>query len=466
VIGLLSEDSAPSSALSLPLSALSSLARKHRVPGAQLAIHHGGVITSSEVGELEFRTGRRVSRDAAFPVGSITKCFTATVAMILVADGDVDPDAPIGDYVPELGDPGTMISLRQLLSHTSGLADSPDMDEASTSTLRRYVVGHVCRKNLVQPPGVGFSYSNLGYAAAARLIETVTGMSWSEAVESILLRPLEIEPAFVSLPGTKPPRRPFATGHSVNTALGRTRPVRQSRVPADAPAGALAVSAVDLVKLGLIHVGPGRPDVLPAADADQMRQAVPYADPFGLADGWGPGLAVYRQQAADWVGHDGNGDGTSCYLRINPADGWVVALTSNSNTGVGLWQDLQAELARANVPIDPPRVPAPGGRPVVPPRGCTGQYANGDVQYTVTADGNGSIHLSVDGENFVPLTFHEGLTFSVPDPASGRQVFGGRFVCDPATGKVYGIQAGGRLARRQIFAHVAPSAGQRLAPTG
>ena len=291
-------------------------------------------------------------------------------------------------------------------------------------------------------------------------------MSWSEAVESILLRPLDIEPAFVNRLGTKPPRRPIATGHSVNIPAGRTRPVQQSIGPANAPAGALALSAIDLVKLGLMHVRPGASQLLPAAGADQMRQPVPGADPFGLADGWGLGLAVYRQEAADWVGHDGNADGTACYLRINPADGWVVALTSNANTGAGLWQDLLAELARASVPIASSRAPAAAGRQVTPPRGCAGWYANGDVGYAVTADGDGSVHMSVDGENFVPLTFHDDLTFSLVDPDSGRRVLGGRFVREPATGRAYGVQVGGRLAPRQAFPRTSPAAGQRLVSAG
>jgi CubicO group peptidase (beta-lactamase class C family) len=462
VSGLLAESAVPS----LAVSALPALARKHRVPGAQLAIHHGGVTAASEAGELESGTGRRVTRDAAFPVGSITKSFTATVAMILAADGDVELDAPIGECVPDLGDLGDMLSLRQLLSHTSGLSDSSGMAQAPTSSLRRYVAEHVCRQNLVLPPGACFSYSNPGYALAGRLIETVTGMSWSEAVESILLRPLDIEPAFVNRLGAGSPRRPVATGHSVNIPAGRTRPVQQSIVPANAPAGALALSAVDLVKLGLIHVGPGVPGLLSAADAAQMRQPVPGADPFGLADGWGLGLAVYRQEAADWMGHDGNADGTACFLRVDPAGGWVVALTSNASTGAGLWQDLLAELARANVPIAPPRAPAAAGRHVTPSGGCAGWYANGDVEYAVTADGSGSVHLSVDGENFVPLTFLDDLTFSLVDPDSGRRVFGGRFVREPATGRVCGVQVGGRLAPRQVFSRIAPAAGQRLASVG
>ena len=436
------------------LSKFSALARKHQVPGAQFAIYHGGLTVAHEIGELEFGTGLHVTRDAVFPIGSITKFFTATVAMILVADGDVDLDAPVRDHVPEMGDLGTVISLRQLLSHTSGLAESSGMGEKSSSSLRHYIVERVCGRNLLQPPGTGFSYSNPGYVVAGRLIETVTGMSWSEAVESILLRPLGIQPAFVNPPGTIPSRRQVATGHSVNTAVDRIRPVRQELAPAFAPVGALAVSAVDLVKLGLIHVGPGKPEVLPAAYARQMRQAVPCADPFGLADGWGPGPAVYGQQPAEWVGHDGNADGTSCYVRISPADGWVVALTTNANTGAGLWQEFQAELARAGVPINVPRIPMPGGPRVAPPRGCADQYTNGDIQCTVKTGSDGAVYLSADGQNFVRLTFYENLTFtfSAPDPTSLGPVSTGRFVRDPATGRIYGICVAGRLARRRQWA--------------
>jgi CubicO group peptidase (beta-lactamase class C family) len=445
---------------------LPALARKHRVPGAQLAISHHGQTVAGEAGELESGTGRRVTRDAAFPVGSITKCFTATVAMILVADGDLEPDPPISEYLPGLGRLGDLVSLRQLLSHTSGLADISGMEDLSTVTLRRYVADHARDENLVLQPGTGFSYSNPGYALAGLLIEAVTGMSWAEAVESILLRPLEIAPAFVGLPGTPPPARPVATGHSVNVTAGRTRPVRQCAAPAIAPAGALAVSATDLVKLGMLHVGTGVPALLPAAHAATMRRAVPCADPFGLADGWGMGLAVYRHEAAEWAGHDGNADGTSCYLRIDPAGGWVIALTTNASSGAALWRDLLAELARAGIPVGPGRSAAPGGPRTSPPAGCAGRYANGDTEYVVTAGTRGSAHLSVDGENFVPLTFHDALTFSVVDPSSGQQVFGGRFVREPGTGRIGGIHVGGRLARRQLFAQAAPADGRRLASAG
>jgi CubicO group peptidase (beta-lactamase class C family) len=437
---------------------LSALARRHGVPGAQLAIHRAGETRNGETvaveaGELEYRTARPVTRDAAFPIGSISKCFTATMAMILVADGDLELDEPIGEHLPELDDLGARLTLRQLLSHTGGLASGPDSEDVATTTPRRYVVDHCRPRNLVLPPGAGFSYSNMGYVLAGQLIETVTGMSWWEAVESIVLRPLGIEPAFIAAPGRTPTARAVATGHSVNQTIGgRTRPVRQSLAPAEAPAGALAVSARDLVALGLMHIGAGVPGLLPSVYAEQMRQAVPAADPFGLADGWGLGLAVFRDGGALRVGHDGNANGTSCYLRIDPAGGWIVALTTNASTGYGLWQDLLAELAHAGVPIGPARAWAPQERLTAPPPDCVGTYGNGDVDYVVVAQDNGRLHLAVDGDALGPLTVYDGLTFSLWDPTSGRQVPGGRFVRDRATGEVNGVQVGGRLARRRIHA--------------
>src|SRR5262249_50513397 len=72
---------------------------------------------------------------------------------------------------------------------------------------RRYVRDYCRSRLLIQPPGAGFSYSNLGYVLAGHLVEAVTGMGWSEAVESVLLRPLGIDPVFVNPAGSARPSR-------------------------------------------------------------------------------------------------------------------------------------------------------------------------------------------------------------------------------------------------------------------
>ncbi|MGH3754836.1 MAG: serine hydrolase domain-containing protein [Pseudonocardiaceae bacterium] len=424
---------------------MAALIDTYQVPGAQLAVHRGGVTVAAEVGELEHGAGIAVTRETAFAVGSITKTWTATLAMVLVADGDLELDAPLDEHLPELADLGRELTLAQLLSHTSGFAASPDASELATLSLGRYVREHCRRPDLLVAPGTGFSYSSRNYVLAAHLIETITGMSWAEAMESILLRPLGVDPAPVV--GARE-ARPIATGHSVNTTLGRARPVQQELAPAEAPAGALVMSAVDLVALGLMHVGLGVPELLGAADTERMRQAVPAADPFGLADGWGCGLAVFRDQATDWFGHDGNANGTSCYLRIEPASGWVVALTTNANTGSQLWEQLCTELRPPSLPRAAHRRDVSLRAAVAPPAGCVGSYSNGPAEYHVTAAADGGLYLAVGDELTARLACYDDRNFVVQDLASGRGVHLGRFLCDPGTGQVGYLQIGGRLARR------------------
>jgi CubicO group peptidase (beta-lactamase class C family) len=425
------------------------LAGKHRVPGAQLAIHHRGETVSVETGEQVAGTGREVTAATAFPIGSVTKAFTATLAMILVADDDLDLDAPVGEYLPELDDLGAECTVRRILSHTSGLIADPAAAGEIGNSLHRYVIDYCRPRSLLQAPGIGFSYSNLGYVTAGRLIEVSTGMTWWDAMEAILLRPLGIEPAFIG--AQLPVRRRVASGHSVNPASGRARPVQQSLARAEAPAGGLAVSASDLVSLGLLHADPDGTSLLPARWAELMRQPVAGAEPFGVADGWGLGLATFRTGDTDWVGHDGNGNGTACYFRAAPDGGWAIALTSNANTGYGLWQDLLAELGRAGLPIGPHRVRA-STAPARAPLACAGSYVNGDVEYTVTVRSDGQLDLVADGEQLGRATCADDLTFRLRDAATPGQEFYGRFLRDRFTGMVDGIQLGGRLARRSTSA--------------
>jgi CubicO group peptidase (beta-lactamase class C family) len=423
---------------------LSALAQKHQVPGAQLAVHYGGETVAIEVGELEYGTGHQITRDTAFPIGSISKTFTATVAMILVADGDLELDAPLSEHVPELGDLGNEVTLRQLLSHTAGFAGGPDQEVPATASIRRYVLDNCRRQNLVLPPGTGFSYSNMGYVLVGHLIEVITGMSWWDAIESILLRPLMIEPTFIGSPGLQSPGRPLATGHSVNIAVGRSRPVEQFSAPAEAPAGGLAVSAVDLVTLGMTQLDTGAPALLPAAYAEEMRQAVLNAEPLTSADGWGLGVAVFGKGSTAWVGHFGVMNGTYCDVRLDPRSGCVVAFTSNANTGVGMWNEMADELRVAGLPIMDCSNISALGRPTMPPPGCVGSYRNGKLEFLIATTDTGALSITIDGGTTRELMF-EDLSFSAVEQPEMR----GRFLRDPITGQLERIQLGIWVARRQ-----------------
>ncbi|MEU4746484.1 serine hydrolase domain-containing protein, partial [Actinosynnema sp. NPDC023658] len=255
---------------------LTALTREHLVPGAQLAVHHAGRTWTHEVG---------LAADAAVPIGSITKTFTATVAMALVSDGDLELDAPLSDHLAGVADE---LTLRHLLSHTGGLPSDPE--DVRTTSLRHHVRQALRELHPLHEPGAGFSYSNIGYCLIGHLIEVTTGMTWAEAVEAVLLRPLGVRARFTTSPDAD-----VVSGHAVNATTGRVVPVEQSLLPVDAPAGALAASASDLVRFGRM-LGGGAPHLIDPDDLATMREPVDHAEPFA-DQSWFGGLVCEMRES-------------------------------------------------------------------------------------------------------------------------------------------------------------------------
>jgi CubicO group peptidase (beta-lactamase class C family) len=430
-------------------SRLDELARAHRVPGAQLALHTGGQVIAVHTGVADAATGTPFTADTAVPTGSVTKLCTAAAVALLAEDGDMDLDEPAAESLPELRFLPE-VTVRHLLSHTSGLPTGPDSDTAAGLSASRYLAAVCSPRDILFAPGTGFSYSNAGYIAAGRLIEEVTGMTWREAIQALLLEPLGIAPAFLGGPA---PDRPVAAGHARNTASGRPLPVAQNLAPVEAPAGALLAGALDLLALGRALAG--RSTALPPTAAAEMRRPVRGARPGALADAWGAGAALFRSEDRWWCGHDGNAQGTSCHLRVDPETGTVVALTGNAATATALWRDLTGDLDRLTglaVPATPPPVSG-RPRPTALP-GCAGTYRNGAVEYRVGLDDSGHPFLSVDGDRPLPLVCYADLSFDLADPADGHREPGGSFHRDPRTGVVDRVQISGRAARRVADADV------------
>ncbi|GAB2731747.1 non-ribosomal peptide synthetase [Kitasatospora kifunensis] len=422
---------------------LAELARAHRVPGAQLAVRHSGRLTVVETGERQAGNGLPVTADVAFPIASLTKPVTALLVQLLAADGRLDLDAPIGAYLPELSaaSPVGRVTARQALSHTGGLVAAID-ERVPSADRRAWVEQHCDETAVTHRPGTVFSYSDVGYVLAGRLVEVLTGMDWRTAVESMLLRPLGITAAYSGQPGG----RPVAQGHVVQD---RVLPVpEQSFSPLDDPAVGLAASVADLVRLASVYDRTASGVLAPTAAGamldDQTGELA--VGPFGLADGWGLGWSVFHGAGGDWNGHDGSGDGTWSHLRFDPATGTAVALTTNATTGSGLWEDLLADLGAAglNVANHSMRVLSDPGAPVAGPAECWGHYANGEWDCTVEASPEG-LTLSVGSGPRSALTCYADLRFTTE---GGGVPSTGRFLRDPDTGRVELLQLAGRLLRR------------------
>ncbi|WP_328936555.1 beta-lactamase family protein [Streptomyces tauricus] len=421
---------------------LDTLARTHRVPGAQLAVDTGTEFVSVHTGTADAVRGTAFIADTAVPLGSVTKTYTAATVMLLIDDEDLDLDESVADVLPEFQDL-PKVTVRHLLSHTAGLPTGLDSDTAAGLTASRYLSTVCTAEDALFAPGTDFSYSNAGYVAAGRLIEVVTGMTWHEAVRVLVLEPLGITPSFL---GETAPGRPIASGHALNTATGAVRPARQSLAPVEAPAGALLASAPDLLALGRTLIG--RSAVVPSATAALMRRPEEGTDAAPLADAWGLGAALYQQDDRWWCGHDGNAQGTSCHLRAEPRSGVVVAFTGNAGGATALWRDLADELTRLTglrVPTTPAR-PDRGG-PIAFPQ-CAGTYRNGTSEYRISLGADGLPALSIDGDLSLPLVCYPDLSCDLVDPATGLREPGGRFHRDPVDGSVDRVQISGRTARR------------------
>lgn len=434
---------------------LRGLTHDHSVPGAQLTIRRAGKRVSVATGVTRVGTARPVTVDTAFALGSVTKAFTATVVAQLVAQGELEWDDPVCEYLAEFDGAvdGRMsaVTLRHLLSHTAGLVADHELDSSRESSLARYTASAVLTSPLHEP-GRYFSYSNTGYNIAGHVIETVGDMKWQAVVENSLLRPLGIDPVFLS-GGPAAGLRTVADGHTVRP--GRERGVHPVGVYVPdgwAPASGLAGSADDLVALAALHLGdhPDADALLPAADRAEMAARDPRANAFGMADGWGLGLAHYASPDGPWLGHDGTADGGTAHLRFHPRTGTAVALTTNATTGTLLWADLVDILREHGIPVGDHR-PTTSTAPAVQTglNRFTGDYRNGDTRFTVRTHQDGTTLRLTDATGLTAgLALRGDLTFDARRTDAETAPFSGRFVTETATGDVVLMQLGGRSARR------------------
>ena len=161
-------------------------------PGASIAIVRGGRLSELHAIGIADRTGRPVTTDTPFVVGSVSKSLTALAVMRLVDAGAIDLDAPVARYVPRFRTAATdlpQITVRQALSHTSGLPGSAIDLSSPVST----IAGQVASLAAVQPaagPAEGYAYANANYIVLGAVIEAVTGESYPAAMQRLVFGPL------------------------------------------------------------------------------------------------------------------------------------------------------------------------------------------------------------------------------------------------------------------------------------
>ena len=138
------------------------------------------LIARADRGVLERVTFRKFTRDTVIPIASASKWLTAATVMTLVDDGTLRLDDPISKYLPVFTGRKATITIRQALSHTSGLPPQACAGDPGVSL--EACVQHIASvTDGVNPPGTAFRYTSVGFVIVGRIIEKVTGMTFAEA---------------------------------------------------------------------------------------------------------------------------------------------------------------------------------------------------------------------------------------------------------------------------------------------
>ncbi len=165
--------------------------QKQKIPGVSVAVvRNGGIVLAKGYGYSNVEHQIAVKPETIFQSGSVGKQFTATAVMMLVEEGKINLDEKIGKYLGDVPESWKDITVRNLLTHTSGMTDYPqDFDYR-----RDYPEDELLTRAKAIPlgfqPGEKWQYSNLGYVTLGILIHKVSGKFYGDFLQERIFKPL------------------------------------------------------------------------------------------------------------------------------------------------------------------------------------------------------------------------------------------------------------------------------------
>ena len=375
---------------------LDTLTRQYGVPGAAIAVWAGGEMREAAAGVCNIETKVPATPDTLFQIGSITKLYTAALAMQLVEEGKLDLDAPVRAVLPDFAvadeEASGKITLRHLLNHTSGVDGDFFKDAGRGEDRIAKYVRLLKDVKQIHPLGAMFSYCNAGFVVAGRMIEVAAGKGWDKVIRERIAKPLGT-PAFSTLP-EQAMRHQTAIGHVGQPGALMVTPIAYL-AQSNAPAGSMPMArARDVIAFARMMMNDGvaanGTPVLSAESVHRMHLRT-VTCPAGMhIDAIGLGSFLW-----DWngdghyevFGHDGSTIGQAAWLRYHTESETAVALLPNGGNGKGLADALIREVFSEAAGIAPPATPAPRGALVLDAAHYTGRYANSMEEIEVTAEG-------------------------------------------------------------------------------
>ena len=303
-------------------------------PGLAYAVVEDGNIHAEARGKILIGSGRKVTPDTPFLLGSISKSFTAMAVMQLVEAGKVELDTGISHYLAVFSDrPSGAITIRQLLSHTSGYSTLQGNDTHADLTGNKDGISRQVRRIAqwapAYQPATKWEYSNANYEVLGALIEAVSGMKYASYIETKILGPAGMEHSFVA---DGQSHDSMAVGH--RPWFGTKRPLEDTRTdPVTAPQGGVIASARDLARYLAIMMN-GKDDIVSAkAKAEMMHPASAVSPFYGF--GW------FIDTGKETVFHSGSSPGFETLATMVPAKKKGAVVLVNAGSGIGFGETAE-----------------------------------------------------------------------------------------------------------------------------
>jgi CubicO group peptidase (beta-lactamase class C family) len=310
-------------------AAIEDMMQEFQVPGCAISVVQDGQMAYAKgFGVSDIGTDQPVTTQSVFHLASVSKTATVTGIMQLAAEGKIDLDAPVTDYLPYFMLEDALaqnITIRQLLSHTAGVPDvvdwmadfqSPELDDEA---LERQVRG-LSTRSLLFDPGEGWDYSSAGFNVLGDVIAKVSGQSYEDYVQEHIFTPLGMTQTSSSVQAVDSELlvSPHVIDETGQVAVNPIYPYSR----AHGPSNNLYSNVEDMARYALAHLNRGELDgvrILPESAYDQMW--TPVAEtwfPEEIQHNYGLGWTMGTHNQRRVVGHGGLDFGYNAYLGLMP----------------------------------------------------------------------------------------------------------------------------------------------------
>ncbi|HUG49030.1 MAG TPA: serine hydrolase domain-containing protein [Candidatus Limnocylindria bacterium] len=303
-----------------------------RAPGAVLGLRLAdGQTVVVAGGQTDDAGGFPVEADHRFRIGSITKTFVAALLVRLAGEGLLGLDDVLALHVP-WAPHAERVTVRQLLSHTSGMPDFAAepayrqgllLDPGRVWTARE-TVEFVAERELDFDPGTEWAYSNTNYTLAGLVAEAVVGEPLADLLRDRIAAPAGLADTYLEGLEDSPPIE--TAGHYDIDGDGDLENVRiipyTGLVTSGAAAGGLSSTAADVLAFA---VGLAGGQLLDATQLEELTAPAPGSPAYGL------GVGLFRREGRDLWGHAGGLPGYTALLVHVPADGASAVVLVNAS---------------------------------------------------------------------------------------------------------------------------------------